>query len=277
MRDTVTPRSLKLDGYSLKGVSTAGIGTCITVPEWRLCFDVAQGLPFAFSMNHFLITHLHQDHASGIPYLISQKAMQSHKPATFFLPPGTADGIHQIMKIWSGLEDHSYEFNLKELQEGEQVNLMGNLFVKSFPTLHRIRSQGYLILQKNKRLNPKYKGLSREEIIALKSQGKEIEEDLFAPKIAFTGDTQIEFLDMAPEVREAETLIMEITYIDEKKSVESARKWGHIHFKELVERIPQVRAKNIIWIHLSARYTRKQVQDMIRTHLPEHKNRIRLL
>src|SRR5690606_24860093 len=105
---------------------------------------------------YFLITHLHQDHASGIPYIISQKAMQSHKPPVFFLPPGTADGIAKIMKIWSELEGHVYEFHLNELPVGQRVSLKGDLYVESFLTRHRVRSQGYVIYQKNKRLNPEY-------------------------------------------------------------------------------------------------------------------------
>lgn len=277
MKDTVNPTSLSFGAYSLKGVSTAGIGTCLTIPEWKVCLDVAQGLPFAFPMNYFLISHMHQDHAAGIPYLISQKAMQSHRPAKFFLPPGTAEDMDQIMSAWSRLEGHVYDFSFQELRPGTRTLLYGNLYAESFLTKHRVVSQGYTLLVKNKRLDQRYAHLSRQELIKLKDQGISIEKPLFIPKVSFTGDTQIEFLDLSPNVVNSETLVMEVTYIDEKKGVESARKWGHIHFKELVERIPRIQSKNIVWIHLSARYSRNQVQAMIDEFLPHEKHRLHLL
>lgn len=239
--------------------------------------DVAQGLPFAFPMNHFLISHLHQDHAAGIPYLISQKAMQSHRPACFYLPPGTAENLYRIMTAWSELEGHEYDFKFEELRPGVKTWLYGNLYAESFLTKHRVTSQGYTLFIKSKRLASKYTDLSRQELIRLKESGVSIEESLFLPKISFTGDTQIEFLDLAPEVVNSETLVMEVTYIDDKKGVESARKWGHIHFKELVERISKIHCKNIVWIHLSARYSRHQVQAMIDEFLPLEKHRLHLL
>lgn len=277
MKDTVQPHHLEFDQYSLKGVSTAGIGTCIVVPEWKVCFDVAQGLPFAFSMRHFLISHCHQDHASGIPYLISQKAMASHPPATFYLPENTADKLDQILKIWSQLEDHSYQYSLKELTPEKMELLTGNLSVASFRTQHRVSSQGYTLFSKNKRLNPKYQSLERKQLMDLKSQGEQIEETLFEPKISFTGDTQIEFLDLSPQVVDSETLIMEVTYYDQKKNAEAARKWGHTHFDEVLLRIPKIRSKNIVWIHMSARYSRHEVQKMIEQRLPNDAHRIHLL
>ena len=277
MKDTVHPTSISFKDFTIKGVSTAGIGTCLTIPEWKLAFDVAQGLPFAFPMSHFLISHLHQDHASGIPYIISQKAMQSHKPPTFYLPQGTADKVHQIMKIWAELEDHNYDFILKEPKLGERIPINPHLFAETFSTRHRVRSQGYTIFQSKKRLSRKFKDLSREEILKLRSQGVEIEETQSIPKVSFTGDTQIEFLDLSPQVTKSEVLIMEVTYIDEKRGVESARKWGHIHFKEIAQRLSQIESEKIVWIHLSARHTRTEVDQMIREHLPGDRDRIIVL
>lgn len=277
MFDSLSPHTIQFKDYSIKGVSTAGIGTCVTIPEWKLCFDVAQGLPFAFPMNYFFISHLHQDHASGIPYIISQKAMQGHKPPCFFVPPGTSEPLAQIMNIWSKEEGHAYDFELKELPVGQREPVYGNLYVESFKTKHRVKSQGYVIYQKGKKLNPKYEGLSESEILKLKRSGQVVDLEHFAPRVAFTGDTQIEFLDLSPHIREVETLIMEITYIDEKKPVEAARKWGHIHFSEFKPRVSEIKSKNIIWIHLSARYSRAQAQELIDRELSNEKERIHIL
>ncbi len=277
MKNTVQPHTISLGDYSISGVSTAGIGTCLTIPQWKICLDVAQGLPFAFSMKHFLISHMHQDHASGIPYLISQKAMQSHKPPVFYFPSGMAGYMEKIMNLWSEMEGHTYDYLFKEIMPGQRKLLTGSLFLEPFETLHRVKSQGYTIYQRSKRLNKKFQGLSRLEILDLKEKGVMIEEEIFHPKVSFTGDTQIEFLDLSPQVKNAETLIMEVTYIDEKRGVESARKWGHIHFQEIWPRIAEIKSKNIIWIHLSARHSKKEVQELINKQLPDHKDRIHLI
>lgn len=277
MKDTVHPHHLKFPEYSLKGVSTAGIGTCITIPEWKICFDMAQGLPFAFPMNHFLISHFHQDHASGIPYVISQKAMAGHKPPRFYMPQGTAEPMREIMRIWSRLEDHSYDFEFHELKPEAPVQIQPSLYVEAFRTLHRVTSQGYTVQQKQKKLKAAFVGLDRDALLRAKSQGQAINEDVFVPKISFTGDTQIEFLDLSPQVVHSETLIMEVTYMDEKRGVESARKWGHIHFNEILSRIPRIQSKNIVLIHLSARHHPKEFRALIDRKLPEDKDRIHIL
>lgn len=277
MKDTVNPRVLKFSDFSLKGVSTAGIGTCLTIPDWKIAFDVAQGLPFAFSMNNFFISHLHQDHASGIPYLISQKAMMAHKSPHFYLPQGAGEPLEAIMKIWSKVEGHSYKYSFTEVRPGIRHHLSGNFYFESFETKHRVQSQGYLLYIKNKRLNPKFRDSSREQILKLKEKGQEVEEVSFRPKLAFTGDTQIEFLDLAPHIKKVENLIMEVTYIDDKKGVDSARKWGHIHFREIAHRIKEIESQNIIWIHLSARYSRSQILEMIQRELPDEVHRIHVL
>lgn len=277
MLDTTTANTLLLPGYSIKGVSTAGIGTCVTLPEWKIAFDVAQGLPFAFSMKNFLLSHLHQDHAAGIPYIISQKAMQSHTKPVFYLPAGTADKVQRIIKIWEELEDHTYNYELIEPLANVKYELGKNLYAQSFKTKHRIGSQGYTVFQKRKHLAQQYKNLKPEEIINLRKQGLSIDEDVYVPKVSFTGDTQIEFLDLSPDVVNTETLIMEVTYYDDKKSVDSAREWGHIHFQEVIERVPYIKSKHIVWIHMSARYNKNYVEKLIQKHLPNDFQRIYLL
>lgn len=277
MHDTVSPSVLSFPEYSLLGVSTAGIGTCVTVPEWKISFDVAQGLPFAFNMRNYLITHLHQDHASGIPYIISQKAMNSHPAPNFFLPKGTSESLNQIMKLWEKLEDHKYKYNFIETEAGKYYELGKDLYFESFSTKHRVNCQGYTVLQRHKQLQEKLRHLSQDEIINLRRQNVEVNEYVYLPKISFTGDTQIEFLDLSPQVCKSETLIMEVTYYDDKKSVEAARKWGHIHFDEVLQRIPKIESKNIIWIHMSARYNKKIIRQMIDEKLPDDRHRIHLL
>lgn len=37
---------LQLDDLQMRGISIAGVGTSLLLPEFQIAFDVAQGLPF---------------------------------------------------------------------------------------------------------------------------------------------------------------------------------------------------------------------------------------
>ncbi|RYZ79239.1 MAG: MBL fold metallo-hydrolase, partial [Proteobacteria bacterium] len=49
------------DGLTLKGITLSGIRTAISVPEFSIGFDVAQGYPFLLNLKQFFISHGHLD------------------------------------------------------------------------------------------------------------------------------------------------------------------------------------------------------------------------
>lgn len=259
----------KYKEWSLEGNSTAGISTSLICPELSVAFDVGQGLPWAFNIPHFFITHSHMDHAAGIPYLISQKALMGQKTPVFYMPEFMTDKMNQIMKIWQEIEGHQYEYHFVSAKHGLKYPLKGSTFMRTFPTVHRVPSQGYCVFRQGKKLKEELKGCDRQEILDRKSRGEQVEDFTEEPLIAFTGDTQIEFLDGPEFVRKAKILVMEVTYIDDRKSVESAREWGHIHFDELVPRLSELENERIVLMHLSARYSCKQFQEILKQRLPQ--------
>lgn len=271
----VAQRVWKYKNWSLVGNSTAGITTSLVCPELGVAFDVAQGLPWAFSMKQFLITHSHMDHAAGIPYLISQKALTGQKAPEFYMPPSMVEPLHEIMRIWQRIEGHQYEFQFFGVTTGERYPIKGPFHFKSFPTVHRVPSTGYCVFQESKKLKKQYQNLRGDEIAKLKNQGVEVETVFDEPLMAFTGDTQIEFLDGPEFVRNAQILIMEVTYIDQKKSVQSARDWGHIHLDEFLERLPDLKNERIVLMHLSARYSCSEFRKILEKKLsPEDLERV---
>ena len=55
-------------------------------------------------------------------------------------------------------------------------------------------------------------------------------------ELAYVTDTLISAFDHAPELFDARVLVMECTFLDERKSLEGARAGCHIHLDELIER-----------------------------------------
>lgn len=266
-----THGNMKLVGYTV-----AGITTSIAFPEADICFDVAQGLPFQIPYPNILISHGHMDHASGLPYLIAMKSMQSQAVPNIYMPEALVKPMTEIMAIWARIDQHEYKFNFRAVENGRDYPLKTPYFFRPFPTYHRVPSHGYTIYEKKKHLKPEYRPLTPMELGQLRKKGTVIDEFVNEPVLSFTGDSKIEFLD-TPDVRNSKVLLMEVTYWDSKKSVENAREWGHIHLDEVIPRLESLKCEKIVFIHASARYSTPQLKEILDARVPEHlKSRVTL-
>ncbi len=261
--------------YKFFGHSLSGIRTAIAIPELSLSFDVSQGYPFLLNLKQFFISHGHLDHAAGIPYIISQKAMTSQEPGKFYMPGSLVEPMDRIMKTWSEIEGHNYSYHFIPVKADDEIPLNAQTFVKVFPTTHRIESFGYTVFEIHKKLKAEYAGLDQEAIIQLRRQNLEVNEIHHVPVISFTGDTQIEFLDSRPWIRQSKILFLEATYLDEKKTIEHARNWGHTHIDEIIPRLDDIESEQIVIIHASSRYSDKEALRLLKEKIPtKHHERI---
>ena len=261
--------ALDLGDIELRGTSLSGVRTSIAVPALDFAFDVAQGYPYLFSLHHFFMTHVHMDHAAGIPYLISQKNMYHHKPATFYMPATMVAGMTDIMRSWEKMEGHQYQYNFVPVEKGFEKILNKQYLVRCFPTTHRVDSFGYTLFKCGKRMKPEFQNLNEEQYKELHREGIQVQVPIEEPLLSFTGDTQIEFLDSEAWVRQSKYLILESTYLDEVKPIAKAREWGHTHLDEIIPELKNISSEKIILIHVSSRYTTARTLEILRKRIPK--------
>lgn len=257
--------------HNFKGYSIAGQSTSIFYKNAKICFDIAQGLPFNLNAKLYCLTHLHADHAAGLSYLLSQRSLFRLPPAKIMLPKSAISSVQIILQEWMKLEGFEYDYQLIGVDDKEnEYDFDKNYLVKAFKTTHRVDSYGYLIYQKKTRLKKELQNLDRKELLSHKAKGHSIEEKICTPLVAFTGDTQIEFLTSHPDILRSEILFMECTYLDNKKSVQETRHWGHTHLDEILIHSEKFANKHISLIHLSARYNMSEAQRILDKKMESH-------
>ncbi|PIT98579.1 MAG: MBL fold metallo-hydrolase [Bdellovibrionales bacterium CG10_big_fil_rev_8_21_14_0_10_45_34] len=242
------------------GISLAGVGTSLVLPEIKASVDVASGYSKAIDQSNYFITHAHMDHAAGIPYVISQKALNNHKRSTWWMPICMVQPMKNIMNEWSSLESHEYDFEFVGVKTGDVIELGKNWKMDVFDSVHRIPTCGYRLSKLRKNLKREYKNLPEGEIRKLTHEGVIVSENFWQSQFAYTGDTQIEVFDKNPELLDVKYLFVEVTYFDSGKSVEEARKWGHIHFDEILPLIDQFKGDYLVFVHPSRRHKPAEIQ-----------------
>lgn len=263
---------------NLWGFSTAGVGTSLWIPELSICFDVAQGVPQHTNLATFCLAHGHLDHSAGIPYIISQKSLNKHQAPEVIVPEGLYEDLDQILKLWGKVEDFQSPYKLQPLKPGQRKLIKGQWWIEPFETVHRVACQGYSLIEVKKKLKTEFRGFTEENLKELKAKNIEINYNEETPWFAFTGDTQIEFLDRSPHIAKTRNLFMEVTYYNDKKSVADSKKWGHTHLDEVIPRLKDLSCEKIIFLHRSRRHSSKEIFEILQRRLPSYeKDRILLL
>ena len=122
--------------------------------------------------------------------------------------------------------------------------------------------------ERRKKLAPKYHSLKGRELSNLREQGVDLYDRINVPMFAYTGDSVIDVLEREEDLRKCSFLAMEVTFFDNRVSVENARKHGHIHIDELIERSHLFENETVLFMHLSARHRVEEAKEIAEKKLP---------
>ena len=244
---------LPLGAYTIYGASLGGLYTSLHIPELDSLFDVGIPIRRAALASRLFLSHAHLDHLGSLPALLGMRGMfgGGDRPLDLYCPRGVEGHLEGALQLLSELHSWPLKVNLHPMEAGEERQLKRQLWVKALPTYHPVPSLGYLLFERVAKLHPDYHGRSGEELKELKRAGIEIHQRVDRPKVAYLTDTLPEALRASPEALDAEILILECTFVGEKKGVKIARAGCHIHLDELMEWAPQMRNKSVVLMHFS--------------------------
>ncbi len=255
--------------YTIRGVSVGGVYTTLQVPELGVVLDA--GLPirqFAAADNIF-VSHGHGDHVGSMAALLGIRGLlHTKKPPRVYLPAEILDTLREALAAMTRLQRYELAIDAVPMNPGDEAQLRADLWVRAFRTHHPVPSLGYLFFDRVEKLRPEFRSLEGAEIGRRRKAGDDLFEHEERLELAYATDTLIRVLDTAADIRRARVLVLECTFLDERKSLESSRAGCHIHLDELLERVSDFENEKIVLMHFSQIYAPREVHAILQSRCP---------
>lgn len=269
---------IEIAGHVIEAHSVGGIETSFQVPSFDCNLDIGRCPPAALRRSRLFLTHAHMDHAAGLPYFVSMRAMQNLPPPKVYCPQGIHANLSQILALWTQLDSSANRCELIGVNPGDRFALGGDRYMEAFRSPHRVETLGFCLIRQRKKLKPAYYGLNGKAIAEQVRLGQEVHESDETPEICFPGDTNITVVENEILVRTSRLLMLECTFIGDKPGQRWAHKGGHIHLDDIAERADLFQNEAILLTHFSRRYAPDIIRKAVQDRLPKRlKERIHLL
>jgi ribonuclease Z len=262
------PDELELAGHRIRALSIGGLETVIDLPDLGVAFDVGRAPRWSVRRRTILFTHSHIDHMGGIASHAATRELLGMPAPRYVVPRESVAGLTQLFAAWRRLDGARLSHELVPLAPGEEVEVKRGVVARPFRSHHTAPCQGYGLWSVKKKLLPELVGLPEEEVARRATSGERVSHPVENPEVAFVGDTRIEVVEREPVVREARLLVLEVTFVDERVDVESAREKGHVHLDEVAERADLFENEDLLFTHFSARYTAAEIVRALDEKLP---------
>ncbi len=255
--------------YTVRGVSVGGVYTSIQVPELGVLFDAGISPRSFGAIDTILLSHGHADHVGALPALLGIRALHGKtRPPRVVMPAEIVADLTTALAALTRLQRWPLDIDAIGMNPGDEVALRPDLHVRCVRTFHPVPSLAYLLVRRVAKLKPELHGLSGQDIAARRRAGEDINVFEERVEVAYATDTLISVLDHSPELLRARVLIMECTFLDERKSLEAARAGCHIHLDEIIERAEKFENEHIVLMHVSQLYRTDEVAEILDRKVP---------
>lgn len=255
--------------YTIRGVSVGGVYTSLQVPELDVLFDVGAPLRTLTGAGTLALSHGHADHAGALAAYLGIRALHGKTtPMRVVMPAEIVDDVRAAMAAMSALQRFPLAIDAVGLVPGDEVPLKGDLRLRAFKTYHPVPSLGYAVIRRVSKLRPEFAHLPGAEIGARRRAGETLFDELEHVELVYATDTLVQVIDREPMVAAARVLILECTFLDERKSRDAARAGCHIHLDELIERAPALVNPHVVLMHFSQLYRPDEIRPILAHRLP---------
>jgi ribonuclease Z len=255
--------------YTIRGISVGGVYTSLAVPELGIVFDAGSSPRSSGAIDTILLSHGHVDHIGALPALLGIRALHGKmKPPRVVMPAEIVDDLTAALAALSRLQRWPLQIEAIGMSPGDELPLRGDLRVRAVKTFHPVPSLGYVLVRRIAKLKPALAGLPGPEIAARRRAGEDVTDYDDRLELAYATDTLASALDHAPELLQARVLIVECTFLDERKSVDGARAGCHIHLDEIIERAHRFANEHVVLMHVSQIYRPDEVAAVLDARVP---------
>lgn len=255
--------------HTVRGASLGGMYTSLYVSELDALFDVGVPVRAAVGARNLFLSHAHIDHLGALPSFIGMRGLCGvREPLRVFHPAGLEGHLREALAALSAMHRWPLEIECVPMTDGDTFQLRRDLTVRAFRTWHPVPSLGFLFYEQVKKLRAEFSELPGAEIGERRRRGEDLFETKSHLEFAYATDTLPRVLESTPELADVRTLVLECTFLDERKSIEAARAGCHIHFDELRPRLRDMNNEALVLMHFSQLYKPAEVKHLLELRAP---------
>ena len=257
--------------WTLRGRSVGGFGTSLHIKELGASLDMGFFIPEILRGDHLFLSHGHPDHIGALVSWLGARRLIGMNTANIFAPVGMAAGLVEVLGKWQEISGVEFDYRVFGAAPGAELSLRGDVHVKAFPTMHRLETLGFLFERETKRLRRELRALPGAEIRRLRAEGDEAElfEVVRTPLVTYVPDTLPEALDEMPsQCWDSQLLIVECTFLDDRKPMEKIREGAHVHLDDILARLDRFTGDHIALFHFSRSYGDDEIHKILQERIP---------
>lgn len=247
---------------TIYGHSRGSEKTGFYIPRFKIFLDA--GIQSQYQPERIFISHCHTDHSFALPMLltgITTKPKIYVPSASRDLFYNFVDATHQLSM--NSKDTHTPHTIMGVSENSDPVDIGSGHSVRMYSLSHGdIPVNGYGIIFRKIKLNPKYAGLAGNAIAELRKTGKDITIPVEERVLAYLTDTDVSVFTKYPDLLSYKYVMCECTFIGDE--MDDNKITGHTSWKKIKPIVLANPNTKFILIHFSIRYLAIQILEFFK-------------